>query len=644
MGIAIKKLTNEDIAEFEKFLKTERADLPDLRLSPLAYPHEDMAVIAFKRNSKTRIHVNSLKQIAEKYQFVLTEHDEHIISLSKHAPIKQANNSSYIFSGYAFYNDKMLIGVNEVAEQLNDIGGLREAYGEFNLCQIGHDNIECSADFFGMAPWFYFENERVFTVSNNYHLMLVLLADLQMELSMNIPHSRVNMITSGFTYGSTFSDDLDVSGCKINYAYESIRYSSTRGGVTLPTSLWDIMSDNSKWDENLYEEYIFKAKQELLALCKAAFEHQQFSKVVIDVSGGFDSRIVFALACELPQRLRRKIYTHTRRSGTSDDVEKASAVTNLYNYPKYAYAKTDTSELFAADGSINLAQVSRTLGSFAVNSYLYTNSYDDMKTLEITGYLGEVVLGYKRCRGELDYSLGDRRLLARLGGCYLHNSVDELQEVFKDQENIINQTLSRYTSCDCLFKKFQLLYVDSRNRFICNSSRNIENNNLRIPMLFSKYAMKAKWLYFNKFANNAVPDEKVSVDLLSAINPMLAALPFAANNDDVLPKAENLLNPVAGKVVPDNTIVPGPKVRNAPDIYKDKVIEYIDDLDVVEKMLLHIFDYSDKFYSVCLGIYKVLTLLRAEPSEIKTGHARETIRKVYDIYYQIRLVEQSNNK
>ena len=172
MGIAIKKLTNEDIAEFEKFLKTERADLPDLRLSPLAYPHEDMAVIAFKRNSKTRIHVNSLKQIAEKYQFVLTEHDEHIISLSKHAPIKQANNSSYIFSGYAFYNDKMLIGVNEVAEQLNDIGGLREAYGEFNLCQIGHDNIECSADFFGMAPWFYFENERVFTVSNNYHLML----------------------------------------------------------------------------------------------------------------------------------------------------------------------------------------------------------------------------------------------------------------------------------------------------------------------------------------------------------------------------------------------------------------------------------------------------------------------------------------
>ena len=230
MGIAIKKLTNEDISAFNNFIKADRAVLPDLKLAPLAYPHEDMAVIAFKRNSKTPKHMSVLKQMAEKNQFVLTEYDEHIVSLSRHLPVKQANNSFYIFSGYTFYNEKMLIGAAEVAENVSDISGLEETYGEFNLCQIGHDSINCSADFFGMAPWFYFENESIFTASNNYHLMLMLLAEMQMELSMNIPRSRVNMITSGFTYGSTFSDNLDVNGCKINYAYETIRYSSTRGG------------------------------------------------------------------------------------------------------------------------------------------------------------------------------------------------------------------------------------------------------------------------------------------------------------------------------------------------------------------------------------------------------------------------------
>lgn len=109
MGIAIKNLTNEDISAFNNFIKADRAVLPDLKLAPLAYPHEDIVVIAFKRNSKTHSHINSLKQLAEKNQFVLTEHDGHIISLSRHFPVKQANNSSYIFSGYAFYNEKMLI-------------------------------------------------------------------------------------------------------------------------------------------------------------------------------------------------------------------------------------------------------------------------------------------------------------------------------------------------------------------------------------------------------------------------------------------------------------------------------------------------------------------------------------------------------
>ena len=75
-------------------------------------------------------------------------------------------------------------------------------------------------------------------------------------------------------------------------------------------------------------------------------------------------------------------------------------------------------------------------------------------------------------------------------------------DIFHDQEIIINKMLSNYSGCDCLFKKFQQLYIDSRNRFICGSSHNIEHDNLRIPMLFSKYALKAKWMYFNRFNNN----------------------------------------------------------------------------------------------------------------------------------------------
>lgn len=635
MAIAIKEINETDKQKFADFLKSDRVNLPQLKLASLAFPHEDIAVIAYKKKNV------SICEFCEKHQFVLCEHANNIVSISRNSPLCSVDNSRYLFSGYTFYDNQMLIGMKEVAAKISDISVLKELYGEFSMCVVERGDIMLSSDFFGMVPWFYFDNDEVFAASNNYHLLLLLLKEIGIKLSMNIARSRVNIITSGFTYGSSFSKDLDVYGCKMNLAYEEIRYSA-EGGVKIGrTSLWDILCDKSKWDDELYEEYIYKAKQELEQNCRAAFEHPRFNKIVVDVSGGFDSRIVFATACNLPQRLRKKLYTHTRKSGTSDDVEKASALTNLYNYPKHSYVSNDTSELFSASDEIKLDHVSRTLGTYSVCSYLYTANYDDFSTLEITGYLGEVVLGYMRCRGELDYSLGDKRLLSRLGGCYLWNSVKELEEVFQDQEFIINDTLSNYNECDCLFKKFQRLYIDSRNRFICGSSHNIENNNMRIPMLFSKYALKAKWLYFNKFKNNEVPDEKVSLDLLTAINPLLATLPFTKNNDNVIPRPENLLNPSKAKIEPDYTYKPGPKVERVPNLYKDKVIEYMDNLETAEQMILHIYDYSEEYYPVCLGLYKVLSLLKEYPSEIKTTHARETVRKIYDVFYQIKIVEES---
>ena len=634
MAIAIKQLERNDIDAFSEFLKTPRKDLMDLRFSPLVKPHEDILVVAFKNN------IHPLNKFAEKYNFVLTEYDYKIVSLSRHEPVKNIDNTRYIFSGYVFSDKKMLIGVDEVAENVRDIRAISENCGEFCSCIIGNGSIRFSADYFGMSPLFYFDNKDVFVASDNYHLLLLVLREIGIKLCMNIPRSRVNIVTSGFTYGTAFSKDLDVNGCKMNLAYEEVHYSVDRG-LTLPrTSLWELLSDKNEWDEEQYEECIYKAKNELEEYCKAAFEHPRFNKVVVDVSGGFDSRIVFATACNLPKHLRKKMYTHTRRSGTKDDIEKASAVTNLYDYPKHSYSQADTSELFCGNNEINLAHISRTLGTFSVCSYLYISDYDDQNTLEITGYLGEVVLGYMRCRGEAQYSLGDQRLLARLGGCYLHNSVDELQEVFNDQKRIINETLDNYVSCDCLFKKMQQLYIDSRNRFICGSARNLENNNLRIPMLFTKNALKAKWMYFNRFPDNQVPDEKISLDLVAAINPLIASLPFASNNDNVISKPENLLNPVSVNIQPNVTFKPGPKPNNAEDLYKNKVMEYTDNLEIAEQMLLHIYDYSDEYYPVCLGLYKVISLFKENPDDAKSGHGRETIRKIYDIYYQIRLVEE----
>ena len=73
----------------------------------------------------------------------------------------------------------------------------------------------------------------------------------------------------------------------------------------------------------------------------------------------------------------------------------------------------------------------------------------------------------------------------------------------------------------------------------------------------------------------------------------------------------------------------------------------MDNIEIAEKMLLHIYDYSPLYYPVCLGLYKVLSIFREDPSELKTVHGRETIRKIYDAYYQdeyfIRVLENDSH-
>lgn len=629
--IAIKQLTEEDEKLFNDFLNTERKDLPNLQLAPLPFPHEAMMILH-------GLEAGKLDLLSKSCGMSLCEVDAENVLMTHH-PVFKSADETYAFSGYVLRHGVLTFGAEELASSELQPDDLNECYGEFNLLRIRKGRIELSADFFGMSPWYYYVNDNVFAASNHYHLLLEALKQCGEKLTMNIKRSRVNVITTGFTFGSNFTTDMDVRNCYLNLPYEKIIYEHNNMKKD-KTELYDILTTQEYWDENLYEDYLRKAKSEIYENTLAYFTSDRFKEIVIDVSGGFDSRIVFATANNLPKYLRRKISTHTRRSGTHDDVQKAAAVTNLYNYKRVHYVDVDDSNVLS-EGGVKLSHISRSLGSYSVNSPLYKNCYNTRDRLQLTGYLGEVVFGYKRCRGELQYSLGDQRLLARLGGCYLHNEVKQLKDVFADQKHIINRSIDGYY-CNDLFKKFHVLYTNYRNRFICSSSRNIEFDNLRVSPLHSKYALKAKWMYFNRFENNNVPDEKISIDLLELINPLLASIPFADNNDDVIPKPENLLCSIKVDIRPDYEVKPSRPLAdriNEDDLYRTKVKKYMSDLSVAEQMLLQIYDYSHEYEPVCLGLYRVLREFREKLDDLNSGHGMEQIRKIYDVYYQMKMCE-----
>lgn len=631
--IAIKELTKKDELSFANFLSTKRKELPSLKLAKLVKPHTNILVCSL---AKIKNDINSLDILSD-----FSSENYGPYTLFTEDDMYKDKYNLCGFSGYCYFNEELLIGCNSVLNRVERKSIIDHLYGEYCFCKVTKDGINLTSDFFGMSPWFYYYDGKNFAASNNYHLLLLAIAYAIGNLEIDIPRSRVNVITSGFTFGSPFHSGLDVKNFNLLWATEDLFFSIEKGLVKKTNELWDILNAKEEWNEEQYAEYIDLAKNEICSNVKAAFKYPQFNKVVIDLSGGFDSRVVFAAATQLNNHYKNKLYTYTRRSGTPDDVEKASAITNIYSFPKYSYAKKDTEKLIIDnENCINLDHVSRTLGCFTVNSHLYTSKYTDDKTLELTGGVGDCTLGYKRIRGELDYSLGDQRLLARLGGCYLHNSVTQLKGVFEDQKRLINETLNRYKDCDCLFKKNHLLYTDARNRFNFGSSHNVENDNMRIPLLFSKYALKAKWMYFNLFSDNKIPFEKVSIDLIDAITPLLGILPFTKNNDDVIPQQDDLLNHLSIQITPDFTIHSGPKVSNATGLYVDQVKDYMKNLENAEQMILHIYDYSKDFEPVCLGLFKVLEEFRQKPDDLSSSHGLETIRKIFDLYFQIDICEK----
>jgi hypothetical protein len=630
MSDYIHNVDPNDVNAFEHFLSTPRIRPAALALAPLAYPHEDIATIVFKAGEDIGVEfpgTNGLK---------VNKFGKGSYIISRTGAYLGKDGSQYIFSGYAFLDGKMVIGADEFNSFSNDPTVLKNQSGEFSICVVSATDVTFGSDYFGMVPWFYYNDDRVFACSNNYHLLLMLLKSNGVPLELNIKRSRVNMITSGFHYGTPFSAELDVSGCKINLAYEELSFSFEHGLNIKTTDLWSSLSSSYQWDELIYEDLVRRAKDEIYSNIKAAFEHPRFTKIVVDVSGGFDSRVVFAAATRLPKKLRNKLVTHTRKTTTVDDVEKASAVLNVYNYPSHIYDKTDDTPFAGGMHSVNLHHVSRTLGTYSEVSYVYTANYDNRDTLEITGYLGEVTLGFQRVCGKFDYSIGDRDLLSRLGDMLFGTDLEQLNQVFADKDALILETLGNYNA-DCLFKKFHQYYADFRNRFICGSSHCIENNNFRIPGLFSPSALKAKWLYFSKFSDNKIPDEKLSLDILIELNPILAALPFAKTNNSVIPSMQNLLNPARVNITPDFTDkgLGSRGARNSS--YRSEMLSYIDNIDIAEQMLLHIYDYSKEYYSVCLCLHKALSSFRQQPSEHPCNKTRVAIRKIQDVYYQIQI-------
>jgi hypothetical protein len=97
--------------------------------------------------------------------------------------------NEFIFGGKCFSDNGLLISSEDVLNANVNVNNLKECCGEYHLLLFKDDTLEFRADYFGYQPLFLFDSHQGQVISTSYHLLLLVLNVLNVNVKINLPHA-----------------------------------------------------------------------------------------------------------------------------------------------------------------------------------------------------------------------------------------------------------------------------------------------------------------------------------------------------------------------------------------------------------------------------------------------------------------------
>jgi hypothetical protein len=327
----------------------------------------------------------------------------------------------------------------------------------------------------------------------------------------------------------------------------------------------------------------------------------------------------------------------------ADDVSIAHAVNNLYGYEIWNSFETDTSDIFSESGDLQLFNLSLGLGC-------YTNLEDirkcdaDPRSIKIMGGGGDILFGFFRVYG--DYArhlagLDDNALIEKIAADARHR-LPRSSLSTTAAADLVQEVLSEFPDELHLYRKLHLLYLLFRNNVHFTSFR-YRNNLLTLNVLHSKQALRAKWMYWSRFERNDIPPEKVSIDMLNALNPLVAQVPFASENDPYLPLPEDLLQPTNVELELDTAVKPYTYRSTKPTevTYSAKAREWMRDLDHAYELLDRIEQYHSDYAEIVSMLRNLLVEHESDPAK---AFPFKVVNKIHHLGHEISIVSRGKTR
>lgn len=238
----------------------------------LPEPYRDCAIVGFENEETAESRLFALKTAAEAHG---------LTAWRKGAAIAVAlgHETERVFSGIGVIGGRFVFG--------GDANPDGSEAGQFTCFRVDRLRVEAATDLLGAGHVFASQHSDGAIVSNRLHLHRIVMAALGFPVEVN-PEPAIALLVSNtpFFAQQNMSPDMLIRGVRQVRVDEAA--SIVRGRLELSTkrSFLECLEPGD------YEALVTEGVRDIIENARAALDDSRFSDIVVDLSGGRDSRIV----------------------------------------------------------------------------------------------------------------------------------------------------------------------------------------------------------------------------------------------------------------------------------------------------------------------------------------------------------------
>ena len=311
--------------DYCNFLDNKFSTIPSTNynciLSQRDYPDDDFCIITMKEHKQINIEVDQFK--SHKIQ------DSIIITNGK---IYNHHDKNFVMSGSCISKDhKFIRGGEDIIKYNIKYKNIFNCLGKYTFAIFDDSKIILLNDFHGQNKLYYFNNNKFIVIGNRLHLLIICLKKLNIHLKL-FEDKAIGFLSCRYhhLFVQNFCSESLIRNIFQSYAGE-LFYIKKGELKIFHSGIYNIIAKIPNIvNEKDYINKLDNVRKEIINNLSTIINSEHYEKIIIDVTGGMDSRIALAALTNI--KTNKKIYYRISKTDKELENQIALLLAGFYNY------------------------------------------------------------------------------------------------------------------------------------------------------------------------------------------------------------------------------------------------------------------------------------------------------------------------